>query len=144
MRRVQLAHNHCVDGVTRAEVLVNLDRGDRLHSEGLRRLVASFNRHLGEPDDGGVDVRAEVGDAMTVVGSRGREVGTSGDGHHESFGVSTPFEAVHVRAECALRDHPSLRRWIRQLRSGRRRIDTAKVRAEERVSALTSSCAGSP
>jgi len=40
---------------------------------------------------------------------------------------------VHVRAECALRDHPSLGRWVRQLKSGRLRIDTAKVRGEERL-----------
>jgi hypothetical protein len=28
-------------------------------------------------------------------------------------------EAAHVKAECELRDHPTLGRWIRQLRSGR-------------------------
>jgi hypothetical protein len=38
---------------------------------------------------------------------------------------------VHVKAECALRDHPSLGLWVRQLKSGRLRIDTAKVRAED-------------
>jgi hypothetical protein len=42
-------------------------------------------------------------------------------------------DEVHVRAECALRDHPSLGRWVRQLKSGRLRIDTAKVRAEQRL-----------
>jgi transposase len=39
----------------------------------------------------------------------------------------------HVKAECALRDHASLGRWVRQLKSGRLRIDTAKVRAEQRL-----------
>ncbi|MFI7129192.1 IS1634 family transposase [Nonomuraea sp. NPDC050153] len=42
-------------------------------------------------------------------------------------------EAVHVRAECALRDHPTLKRWIRQQRNGRLVIDRAKVKAEERL-----------
>jgi hypothetical protein len=42
-------------------------------------------------------------------------------------------EAAHVRAECELRDHPTLGRWIRQLRSGRLVIDRAKVKAEARL-----------
>ncbi len=39
----------------------------------------------------------------------------------------------HVRAECALRDHPSLGRWVRQTRGGRLAIDRAKGKAEERL-----------
>jgi transposase len=39
-------------------------------------------------------------------------------------------EASHVRAECALRDHPTLKRWIRQTPSGRLTIDKAKVKTE--------------
>jgi transposase len=42
-------------------------------------------------------------------------------------------EAAHVRAECALRDHPTLKRWIRQQRNGRLVIDRTKVKAEERL-----------
>jgi transposase len=42
-------------------------------------------------------------------------------------------EAGHVKAECELRDHPTLGRWIRQLASGRLVIDRAKVKAEERL-----------
>jgi transposase len=42
-------------------------------------------------------------------------------------------EAAHVKAECELRDHPTLGRWIRQLTSGRLVIDRAKVKAEERL-----------
>src|SRR5215211_8494251 len=42
-------------------------------------------------------------------------------------------EAAHVKAECELRDHPTLGRWIRQLKSGRLVIDRAKVTAEERL-----------
>ena len=49
VRYVQLAHNRRVDGVTQAEVLLNLGREDRMDPEGLRRLVSSINRYLGEP-----------------------------------------------------------------------------------------------
>src|SRR5215213_3243520 len=41
---LQLAHNRRVDGVTRAEVLVNLGREDELDVDGLRRLAASIAR----------------------------------------------------------------------------------------------------
>jgi transposase len=40
---------------------------------------------------------------------------------------------AHTRAECALRDHPSLGRYLRQTRSGRLRIDRQKIAAEERL-----------
>jgi Transposase DDE domain len=42
-------------------------------------------------------------------------------------------EAAHVKAECELRDHPTLGRWIRQLKSGRLVIDRAKAAAEQRL-----------
>jgi hypothetical protein len=40
---------------------------------------------------------------------------------------------VHERAECALRDHPTLGRWLRQLLSGRLVLDKKKITAEERL-----------
>jgi transposase len=42
-------------------------------------------------------------------------------------------EAAHLRAECALRDHLTLGRWLIQQPNGRLRINTAKVRAEARL-----------
>jgi hypothetical protein len=45
----------------------------------------------------------------------------------------TKAEAAHLRAECALRDHPTLGRWLRQQPTGRLRIDRAKVTAEQRL-----------
>jgi hypothetical protein len=41
--------------------------------------------------------------------------------------------AGHTRAECALRDHPTLSRYLRQTKTGRLQIDRAKVAAEERL-----------
>lgn len=51
VRYVQVAHNRKVDGVTQAEVLLNLGREDRLDRDGLARLVASINRYLGVSGD---------------------------------------------------------------------------------------------
>jgi hypothetical protein len=42
-------------------------------------------------------------------------------------------EAAHVRAECALRDHHTLGRWLTQQPNGRLRINTGKVKAEQRL-----------
>ena len=42
-------------------------------------------------------------------------------------------EAAHVRAECALRDHPALGRWLTQQPNGRLKVNKAKIKAEERL-----------
>src|SRR3954466_6398922 len=41
--------------------------------------------------------------------------------------------AAHRRAECALRDHPTLGRYLRQTKTGRLLIDRAKITAEARL-----------
>lgn len=40
---------------------------------------------------------------------------------------------AHTRAECALRDHPTLSRYLRQTASGRLQLDRAKIKTEERL-----------
>ncbi len=52
-RYVQLAHNRRVNGVTQAEVLLNLGREDQLDLDGLRRLAASITRFT-DGDGGGM------------------------------------------------------------------------------------------
>jgi Transposase DDE domain len=42
-------------------------------------------------------------------------------------------EATHVRAECALRDHPTLGRWLTQQPNGRLKVNKAKAKAEARL-----------
>ena len=42
-------------------------------------------------------------------------------------------QAAHTKAECALRDHPALGRWLRQQANGRLVIDRAKINAEARL-----------
>jgi transposase len=41
--------------------------------------------------------------------------------------------AAHTRAECALRDHPALGRYLRQTSTGRLRIDKAKMNSEAKL-----------
>ncbi|MFJ3310781.1 hypothetical protein ACIPSA_49175 [Streptomyces sp. NPDC086549] len=38
-----------------------------------------------------------------------------------------------MRAECALIEHPTLKRWLRTSKNGQLAIDRAKVKAEERL-----------
>ena len=42
-------------------------------------------------------------------------------------------EAAHLKAECALREHPALGRWLRQTPSGRLTLDRAKITAETKL-----------
>jgi len=63
---LQLAHNRRVEGVTQAEVLVNLGREDELDVDGLRRLAASITRFT--DGDGGAPLPG--GGEFEVIGSR--------------------------------------------------------------------------
>ena len=63
-------------------------------------------------------LRAKAGQAKTAGRGRGRRAAAGED---------------HLKAECALRDHPSLGRWLRQTPGGRLVIDRGKVRAEQRL-----------
>jgi transposase len=46
---------------------------------------------------------------------------------------SAKASAAHHRAECALRDHVTLGRYVRQTKTGRLLIDRSKIKAEERL-----------
>ena len=89
---MQLAHNRRVEGVTQAEVLLNLGREDLLDRDGLGRLVRSINRYLGEPDNTGGDVG--VGDGLSVVESRPMGVAWLLDGLWRQLGVDTALGKV--------------------------------------------------
>lgn len=68
VRYLQLAHNRREGGVTRAEVLLNLGREDRLDVEGLRRLARSISRYTDPGREGGGLI--EPAEGLEVVGSR--------------------------------------------------------------------------
>lgn len=93
VRYVALAHNRRVEGTTRAEVLVNLGREDRLDADGLRRLVASINRYLGDDTAAGADA-AVVGDGLSVIESRPVGAAWLLDGLWSQLGVDTALAAV--------------------------------------------------
>jgi transposase len=46
---------------------------------------------------------------------------------------SSQEREAHLRGECALRDHPTLSRYLRQTPSGRLALDRARIAAEERL-----------
>jgi len=66
---LQLAHNRRVGGVTRAEVLLNLGREDRLDVEGLRRLARSITRYTDHADGVGA-VGEAAGPGLRVSDAR--------------------------------------------------------------------------
>ena len=70
VRYLALAHNQRVGTTTKANVLLNLGREDRLDGDGLRRLVRSINGYLGEPDTDGTDAPAVTGTGAAVDGLR--------------------------------------------------------------------------
>jgi len=70
VRYLALAHNQRIGAATKANVLLNLGREDRLDPDGLRRLVRSINRYLGEPDIDGTDAAAVTGTDTAVDGLR--------------------------------------------------------------------------
>ncbi len=63
-------------------------------------------------------LRAKAGQAKAAGRGRGRRAAAGED---------------HLKAECALREHPSLGRWLRQTPGGRLVTDRAKVKAEARL-----------
>ncbi|WP_222263331.1 hypothetical protein, partial [Modestobacter marinus] len=70
---MSIAHNErSPGGPSVAKVLLPLGREDRLDVAGLRRLVGSINRYLGEDpgSDAGAQVGAEPGGGLTITDSR--------------------------------------------------------------------------
>jgi len=70
VRYLALAHNQRDGAATKAKVLLNLGREDRLDPDGLRRLVRSINRYLGDTDDGDDGAGTAGGEGLQVVASR--------------------------------------------------------------------------
>ena len=92
VRYLQIAQNHRVNGTTRAEVLLNLGREDQLDVDGLRRLVQSISRYLGEPAPG--DHVAGTADDVTILSSRSIGVPWLLDGLWHELGVDAALATV--------------------------------------------------
>src|SRR3954447_7271827 len=88
---LQLAHNRRVDGVTRAEVLVNLGREDELDVDGLRRLAASITRFI---DGDAAALGPSAAGEFEVCGSRAVGGGWLLDALWKQLGVDRALRAV--------------------------------------------------
>ncbi len=86
---LQLAHNERVDGVTRANVLVNLGREDELDLDGLKRLAGSIARYAGA--DGALE---GVGEGFVVSDSRPLGGVWLLDGLWRALGVARALQSV--------------------------------------------------
>jgi transposase len=86
---LQLAHNRRVEGVTRAEVLVNLGREDELDIDGLKRLAGSIARYAGA--DGELE---GVGEGFVTTDSRALGGVWLLDGLWRALGVGKALQSV--------------------------------------------------
>ncbi len=93
VRYVALAHNERVDGQTRARVLVNLGREDTLDTDGLRRLVSSISRYLGDADPYAGQGRGYV-DLLRVTSSRSLGGVWLLDGLWHQLGIDAALRAL--------------------------------------------------
>lgn len=95
VRYLQLAHNRRKGGTTVAEVVANLGREDRLDVEGLRRLVASINRYLGDEDDVVVPLAADAAAGPLSVESS-RPIGATWllDGLWKRLDIAAAIRAI--------------------------------------------------
>jgi len=91
VRYLQLAHNRRVEGVTQAEVLVNLGREDELDIDGLRRLAASITRFT--DGDGSAPLPGSAGE-LEVTGSRAMGGAWLLDGLWRALGVDGALRRV--------------------------------------------------
>jgi len=91
-RYVQLAHNRRVNGVTQAEVLVNLGREEELDLDGLRRLAESIGRFC-DGDSPGVGLDGAPGE-FEVVASRPLGGAWLLDGLWRALGVDRALRGV--------------------------------------------------
>ena len=97
MRYVSIAHNErSPGGPSVAKVLLPLGREDRLDVAGLRRLVGSINRYLGEDagSDADAQVGAEAGGGLTITDSRPAGGAWLLDGLWQQLGIGTALREV--------------------------------------------------
>jgi Transposase DDE domain len=103
---------------------VRLGEGDTA-----RRFVVCHNPEQAERDmalreEQIARVQAEL---ARITALRAKATATKGNGKRGKASEE------HLRAECALRDHPVLGRWVRQTPGGRLLLDRAKVAAEAKL-----------
>jgi hypothetical protein len=90
---LQLAHNHRIEGVTRAEVLLNLGREDQLDVEGLKRLMGSIGRYLDQADGRGAAEQA-AGPDLRAIDARPMGAAWALDGIWRRLGIDRALGEV--------------------------------------------------
>jgi hypothetical protein len=109
---------------------IRLGQGD-----GARRFVLCHNPEQAERDrhqrQQQLAVVAAELERITTLRAKAGPANTTGRGR--GHGRRAAAGDDHLKAECALCDHPALGRWLRQGPGGRLMIDRAKVRAEQRL-----------
>jgi Transposase DDE domain len=92
--------------------------------EGTRRFIICHNPEQAERDQAtrARQVAQVTAELDRIARLRAKAVGKGGRRSTE-----------HVQAECALREHPTLGRWVRQTRGGRVALDRAKLTAEAKL-----------
>jgi transposase len=108
---------------------VRLGRGD-----GARRFVLCHNPEQAERDrhQRTQQLALVAAELERIAGLRARAAASptrAGSGRNRRQRQAED----HLKAECALRDHPALGRWVRQTPGGRLVIDRAKLKAEARL-----------
>jgi hypothetical protein len=75
-------------------------------------------------------LEVELERIATLRAKAAKQTKTAGNGRRRG----APQQADdHLKAECALRDHPALGRWLRQSPGGRLVIDRAKLKTEAKL-----------
>jgi hypothetical protein len=92
-----------------------------------RRFVLCHNPERAERD------RHQRQQQLAVVAAELERIAALRAKHAKAAGKRRRGADDHLKAECALRDHPALGRWLRQTPGGRLAIDRTKVRAEARL-----------
>jgi hypothetical protein len=95
--------------------------------DAARRFVLCHNPERAERD------RLQRQQQLAVVAAELERIAALRAKHAKAAGKRRRGADDHLKAECALRDHPALGRWLRQTPGGRLAIDRAKVRAEARL-----------
>jgi hypothetical protein len=99
------------------------------HGDGARRFVLCHNPEQADRDRVQREQQLALIEAELdrIAGSRAKHAKAAGKRRRDQGA------ADHLKAECALRDHPTLGRWLRQTPGGRLVVDRAKLKAEARL-----------
>jgi transposase len=105
--------------------------------EAARRFVLCHNPEQAERDrtqreQAVARLEAELERIATLRAKAAKQTRTAANGRSRRRGVQQQADD-HLKAECALRDHPTLGRWLRQTPGGRLVIDRAKLKAEAKL-----------